>query len=133
MTFSCHFHGKFWPKFSLKSVTQPKVVLWALDSDKTTSGCIKQWLKAFNGQNCHFSVILAPISCIIKICLEKGFLVTIDVQTNILCEKKALKPFWKTEGGSKANVTNPLHSGCYWCNYLIDLYLVGLFFNRPFF
>ena len=27
--------------------------------------------------------------------------------------KIGTNPFWKTEGG-KANVTNPLHSGCYW-------------------
>ena len=33
-------------------------------------------------------------------------------------KKLALKPFWITEDG-KANVTNPLHSGCYWWLHVI--------------
>ena len=55
-------------------------------------------------KNCHFSVIFAPISCIIpKNCLQKCFLVTIDVQTNILCEKN-----WHLTNFEKQKVEKPL-------------------------
>ena len=41
-------------------------------------------------------------------------------------KKLALKQFWKTEGG-KANVTNSLHSGCYWwyLNFTVLVYIIA--------
>ena len=40
-------------------------------------------------------------------------------------KKLALKQFWKTEGG-KANVTNSLHSGCYWWYHIREFYWAHL-------
>ena len=48
----------------------------------------------------------------LKFCLQIMSKITYYVK------KLALKPFWITEDG-KANVTNPLHSGCYWWLHVI--------------
>ena len=56
--------------------------------------------------NCHFTVILAPISCIILLYVKN----------------RHFTYFEKTEGG-KANVINPLHSGCYLCLCMIGCFV----------
>ena len=58
-------------------------------------------------KNCHFSVIFAP-HIFQKIRLQKCFLVT-KLKNHV--KKLELKQFWKTEG-EKADVINPLRSGC---------------------